>query len=189
MVIEFRFSFPQPPKTTPTMATTYKLNRLAASVTKMESYLPKAWHPVGYTFLFNNMVKLAGTSGLLVEKMEPQESEVYLENRRKVQNHIGGLHACSMALAAESATGLVVGYNVPDTHIPLLKSMNITFVRRCQGAVRATATLSDEDFRRIHQEDQGDVNVQVRVEDESGKEPIQAEMIWAWVSKERKKKT
>jgi acyl-coenzyme A thioesterase PaaI-like protein len=172
-----------------TMATTYKLNRLATSVRKMESYLPKAWHPVGYSFLFNNMVKLAGTSGLRVEKIGPQESAVYLENRRKVQNHIGGLHACSMALAAESATGLVVGYNVPDSHIPLIKSMNITFVRRCQGAVRATATLSDEDLRRIHQEDHGDVKVQVRVEDESGKEPIQAEMIWAWVSKERKKKT
>lgn len=58
---------------------------------------------------------------------------VTLKNRRRVQNHIGGLHACGMALAAESATGIVVGMNVPDSAIPLCKSMKINFVRRCEG--------------------------------------------------------
>jgi len=65
------------------------------------------------------MVKLAGTAGLRVEKLTEREVEVVLKNKRRIQNHIGGLHACSMALAAESATGMVVGMNVPDTHIPL----------------------------------------------------------------------
>jgi len=79
--------------------------------------------------------------------------------------------------------------NVPDTHIPLIKSMNIDFVRRCQGSIRVTASLSEQDYVRIHEEDKGDVSVPVRVEDESGNEPIQAEMIWAWVSKDRTKKS
>jgi len=83
----------------------YKLNRMASSIQKMESYLPTALHPAGYTFLFNNMVKLAGTAGLKIEALSHRESVVYLKNRRSIQNHIGGLHACSMALAAESATG------------------------------------------------------------------------------------
>jgi acyl-coenzyme A thioesterase PaaI-like protein len=166
----------------------YKLNKMAAGVAKMESYLPESWHPFGYTMLFNSMVKLAGTSGLHVEKLSQKESEVYLKNRKKVQNHIGSLHACSMALAAESATGMLVGMNVPDTHIPLIKSMHVDFVRRCQGDIRVKAWLSEEDYRRIHEEDKGDVNVQVRVEDESGNAPIETEMIWAWVNKDRSKK-
>ena len=29
--------------------------------------------------------------------------------------------------------GIVVGMNVPDTAIPLCKSMKIDFVRRCEG--------------------------------------------------------
>lgn len=165
----------------------YKLNRMAAGVKKMESFLPESMYPFGYTMLFNGLVKLAGTAGLQVEKLSVKESEVYLKNRKKVQNHIGGLHACSMALAAESATGMVVGMNVPDTHIPLIKSMHVDFVRRCQGDVRVKAWLSDEDYRRIHEEDKGDVSVQVRVEDESGNEPIETEMIWAWVNKDRSK--
>jgi len=97
----------------------YKLNKMASTIRKLESYLPTALHPLAYTLVFNNMVKLAGTAGLRVETLTPHKVEVVLKNRRKIQNHIGGLHACSMALAAESATGMVVGMNVPDTHIPL----------------------------------------------------------------------
>ena len=165
----------------------YKLNRMASSIAKMEGILPTSFYPLGYTVIFNSMVKLAGTSGLQVEKLDQRETIVYLRNKRKIQNHIGGLHACSMCLAAESATGMIVGMNVPDTHIPLIKQMNVSFVRRCQGDIRARAVLSEEDYRRINEEDRGEVNVEVQVEDESGNEPIKAEMIWAWVSKDRGK--
>jgi hypothetical protein len=77
--------------------------------------------------------------------------------------------------------------NVPDTHIPLIKSMNVNFVRRCEGDIRVYATLSQEDYIRMHEDDRGDVSVACRVEDESGNEPIEAEMIWAWVNKDRSK--
>jgi acyl-coenzyme A thioesterase PaaI-like protein len=168
------------------MSPVYKLNRMASTVRKLESYLPKSFHPWGYTLLFNHMVKLAGTARLQVETLSAQKVQVHLKNRTSIQNHIGGLHACSMVLAAESATGIIVGMNVPDSHIPLIKHMTVDFVRRCQGGVTATATLSDEDYHRIQTDDRGDVKVQVIVQDESGQEPIQTEMIWAWVSKERK---
>ena len=79
--------------------------------------------------------------------------------------------------------------NVPDTHVPVIKTMHVDFVRRCVGDIRATATLSENDYHRVHQEDKGDVSVQVQVVDESDNEPIKAEMIWAWVNKSRKKKT
>ena len=179
------FVTPSPSQSQRAMAS-YKLNRMASTIRKMENVLPKSLHPLGYTFVFNNMVKLAGTAGLRVAKLTGREVEVSLKNKRRIRNHIGGLHACSMALAAESATGMIVGMNVRDTHIPLIKAMNIKFVRRCQGDIRAKATLSEEDYERIHEEDKGDVTVEVTVEDESGQEPIEAEMVWAWVSKDRK---
>ena len=68
----------------------YKLNRMASSIKKMEKFLPTSFHSFGYTFIFNNMVKLAGTAGLRVEKLNKREVEVTLRNKRKVQNHIGG---------------------------------------------------------------------------------------------------
>jgi len=165
----------------------YKLNRMALTIRKMESFLPQSLHSTGYTLMFNNMVKLAGTAGIRIEELSATRAVVSLPNRKKVQNHIGGLHACSQALCIESATGILVGMNVPDTHLPLIKSMTVNFRKRCQGGVTATATLSEEDYRRIHEEERGDVAVQCQLVDESGSSPVEAEMIWAWVPKLKKK--
>ncbi len=50
-------------------------------------------------------VKFAMTSGIRIEDLDETKAVVSLKNRRRVQNHIGGVHACGMALLAESATG------------------------------------------------------------------------------------
>lgn len=65
--------------------------------------------------------------------------------------------------------------------------MKVDFVRRCEGSIKAEASLSEEEYERIHTEDKGEVWVPCRVEDESGKEPIEAHMLWAWVAKRRSK--
>lgn len=75
---------------------------------------------------------------------------VTIKNRRRVQNHIGGLHACGMALAAESATGIVVGMNVPDSAIPLCKSMKVNFVRRCEGTFPRVCVCGGESRSVAH---------------------------------------
>ena len=54
---------------------------------------------------FNFKVKFAATSGIRIAALSTTESTVHLKNRIRVQNHIGGIHACGMAILAESATG------------------------------------------------------------------------------------
>ena len=93
-----------------------------------------------------------------------------------------------MALAAESATGILIGMNVPDTHLPLTKSMKVDFIRRCEGSINVEASITEDDYKRIHEEDKGEVTVKCMVVDESGKEPIKADMLWAWVPKHRRSK-
>ena len=88
----------------------------------------------------------------------------------------------------DAIAGILIGMNVPDTHIPLIKQMKVDFVRRCEGDIRVEASLSDEDYKRIHEDDKGEVWVPCKVEDESGKEPIKAHMLWAWVAKQRRSK-
>ena len=96
---------------------------------------------------FNFKVKFAATSGIRIAALSTTESTVHLKNRIRVQNHIGGIHACGMAILAESATGAVFGMNVPDTHIPVIKSMKIDFKRRAVGDLKAVARLTDEQVR------------------------------------------
>jgi len=72
-------------------------------------------------------VPFVGTARLQVETLEPERAILSVENKRRVQNHIDGVHAAAMALLAETATGFVVGMNLPDDTLPLLKSMHIDY--------------------------------------------------------------
>jgi acyl-coenzyme A thioesterase PaaI-like protein len=109
-----------------------------------------------------------------------------MKNRGKVRNHIGGVHAAAMALLAETCTGAVFGLGLPPDKLPLLKKMEIDYVRRAQGALRAEATLALPQRRALANKERGDMVVPVKVTDSAGEEPIVCHMTWAWVQKKRK---
>ena len=100
-----------------------------------------------------------------------------------MQNHIGSVHAAAMALLAESATGFIVGINLPGDKLPLIKCMNLNYVKRATGDMTAVATLTDAQIALLAQQEKGEINVQVKVTDETGIQPVECEMIWAWVPK------
>tara|TARA_B110000503_G_C6995541_1_gene349254 strand:- start:32 stop:517 length:486 start_codon:yes stop_codon:yes gene_type:complete len=137
------------------------------------------------TRMFFSKVNYAKTTGIKITKVSNQEVIVTLANTKKVQNHIGGIHAVAAALIAESATGIVFGLNVPDKCIPLLKSMTMRYQRRMQGALTAKATLTDRQISQINSDEKGDMLIPVLINDESEQPPIECEMVWAWVSKKR----
>ena len=74
-------------------------------------------------------------------------------NRKIVQNHIGGVHAAAMALLAETATGFVAGMSIPGDRLPLLKSMEVNYVKRAKGNLEAVASLDDEAIAMIVREE------------------------------------
>jgi len=158
-------------------------NQLARTVAKLQG-LPVigAW---ATSFALGRVVPYVGTSGLRYEVLSPERVVVRIRNRRKVQNHIGGVHAAGMALLAETATGFCVGMNVPDDKLPLIKSMKVDFVRRAVGGLTAAASLQPEQIALMRSQDKGEVTVPVVITDESGQQPIQAEMVWAWVPKQK----
>lgn len=137
------------------------------------------------SFALGRTVKFVGTAGLIVEELTPERAVVVVRNRKKVQNHIGSVHACAMALVAETATGFVVGMNLPDAAVPVIKTIKIDYVKRAAGDMRAVATLTDEQRARIMREPKGDVLVACTVTDEKEVEPIACEMTWAWTPKRR----
>ncbi len=135
--------------------------------------------------IFGTVVPFVGTSGLRYEQLSGNEVIVSIRNRRKVQNHIKGVHAAAMALVAETATGFVVGMNLSDDKLPLIKSLHVDYKRRAVGDLRAVATLTDEQVAMIQNEPKGEVLVGITVTDESGQQPIECQMLWAWVTKTR----
>jgi acyl-coenzyme A thioesterase PaaI-like protein len=164
------------------MMSTPAKNRLSQMLSKLE-LLPAPLRTRARSLLLGRVVPFAGRAGIVVREMSSERVVVHIPNARPAQNHIRGVHACAMALAAESATGYVVGMTVPDSAIPLVKSLKLDYVRRCKGGITATATLSPEDVQRIRTEAKGSVTVPVSLVDDAGGEPVVCEAVWAWVPK------
>lgn len=137
-------------------------------------------------YTIGNVVKFVGTAGIQFEKMTTTEVVLTLSNKRKVQNHIRQVHAAATALLAETATGMVIGMNLPDDKIPLLQSMQVQYTKRSQGQQRAVATLSAEAIEQLHTLDKGNVEVPVVVTDDVGTQVVEVIMLWAWIPKKRK---
>ena len=152
-------------------------------VVESSKWLPANVRATVVSKILGKVVPYVGTSGLLYEEITSERVIVSIRNQHKVQNHIKNVHAAAMALLAETATGFVVGINLPDDKLPLIKSLKVDFYKRTQGDMRAVATLTPEDVARITTEPKGELWVPVTVTDESGNEPIKCEMLWAWVPK------
>jgi acyl-coenzyme A thioesterase PaaI-like protein len=156
------------------------MNRLERTVNKLKAY--PTWL---LSFAVGRIVKFTGTAGISYDLMSRDKVIVSMKNRPKVRNHIGQIHAAAMMLLAETATGMVLGMNVPDDKIPLLKYMNTKFVRRSQGRMQAEAILNQEQQQHIMTTEKGDVVIMVKITDESGEEPVLCEVCWAWVPKRK----
>jgi acyl-coenzyme A thioesterase PaaI-like protein len=164
---------------------TARPNQLSRQLAKFNG-LPVALRPGLVSFMLGNVVPMVGTASLRFEEVSSARVVVSIRNRRKVRNHIKGVHAAAMALLAETATGFCVGMNLPDDKLPLIKTLHVDYLKRAQGDMRAVASLRPEQIEQILTQDKGEVTVPVSITDESGQEPIACSMVWAWVPKQRK---
>ncbi|KAB0651081.1 DUF4442 domain-containing protein [Acinetobacter sp. ANC 4654] len=166
------------------MTATNRLSKLVKATAK----LPKGIRSTLWSKAFGRIVPMVGSANIRYLEVSHDKVVVKIENHRAMQNHIGQVHACAMALLAETATGFVTGMNVPDSCIVLIKSLKVDFKRPSKGAMTAVATLTDEQQKLMQSSEKGETLVSVVVTDETNQEPIQCEMLWAWVAKSQLKK-
>lgn len=157
-------------------------NSLRTYVDKVNQY-PQWLSSRLMTWMFRYKVKLAGTTGIEVLHTDGKTATYRQKNRSKAQNHIGSVHAAAMALLAESCTGFIVGINLPGDKLPLIKRMELNYVKRATGDMTAVASLTEQQIELMQTADKGEVKVKVQVTDVTGIEPVECEMIWAWVAK------
>ena len=154
------------------------------SVTK---YLPSGARSTILSKAFGKVVPYVGTTGVYYETVEPNQVIVSLKNDKGVQNHIGSIHAVAVTLLAETATGFILGLNLPTDRMLLIKSYSVNFYRPLKkGQVAAVATLSDEQRLEILNTPKGEMVIPCVINDresESTRDPITVEMTWAWIPK------
>ncbi|NNE29702.1 MAG: DUF4442 domain-containing protein, partial [Saprospiraceae bacterium] len=101
-------------------------NRLNRALEKLKK-LPEFTRHYLRNRSIGKMVPFVGTSGLDFQKMSCEEVIITIPNKRKVQNHIHQVHAAATVLLAETASGMVVGMNIPDDKLPLMKSLSAKY--------------------------------------------------------------
>lgn len=154
------------------------------SVTK---YLPSGARSTILSKAFGKVVPYVGTTGVYYETVEPNQVVVSLKNDKSVQNHIGSIHAVAVTLLAETATGFILGLNLPSDRMLLIKSYSVNFYRPLKkGQVAAVATLSDQQRLEILNTPKGEMVIPCVINDresDSDRDPITVEMTWAWIPK------
>lgn len=111
-----------------------------------------------------------GTIRPRFEVLEVGRAVVRMRKRRRVQNHIGTVHAIAMCNLAELAAGTMVDASIPATHRWIPKGMTVAYQAKAKTDVQAVATLRpDQSFG-----DSEDVPVDVAIRDRDREEVVHA---------------
>jgi len=159
------------------MASPSELCRL---VSRFES-LPTGLRLGIIAFILGKKIPFIATAKLKIQELSDKRVAISIQSRRRVQNHLKGIHAVAMALLAETTTGLAIGMHLPDDKIPLLKTLKIDYLRRPRGDLAAIAELSPVQMEDVLSLTRGEISVPVIITDQTGAMPIQCELIWAWI--------
>lgn len=68
----------------------------------------------GFTQQIVSAAPYFGSIDPLLTKLEAGYAEVELKNQKKVQNHLGTVHAIAMCNAAELVAGMVTTVSIPE---------------------------------------------------------------------------
>ena len=87
-----------------------------------------------------------------IEELEPGHCVVRLRDRRRVRNHLGSVHAIALCNAAELAGGLATDAALPPQLRWIPKGMQVRYLKKAHGTLRATANVPRVDAARGPQE-------------------------------------
>lgn len=125
-------------------------------------------------------VPYTGRASIEIAEFGSARAVVRVRNRRKVQNHMGSVHASAMFLLAETATGVVVAANLPDGAHYSVTHVEVDYQRRAKGDLTARASLDPTLQGALRSERKGRVRVPVSMIDADGNEPARFVIEWAF---------
>ena len=74
-----------------------------------------------------------------ITRLEPGLCEARLRQRRRVQNHIGTIHAIALCNLAELCAGLVTDVSIPGDMRWIPRDMTVRYLAKARGRITASA--------------------------------------------------
>ncbi|GAB4539438.1 MAG: hotdog fold domain-containing protein [Haliangiales bacterium] len=119
------------------------LSRLLPNIEESGNPIRMAWDrlhalPGGvrlFSRLVGAMAPYTGSIGARVVKLGPGRSQVELDDRRAVRNHLRSVHAVALANLAELTGNIAVAYGLADDARFIVAGMSIDYLKKARGTL------------------------------------------------------
>src|SRR5918993_4231064 len=81
-----------------------------------------------------------GSISPLIVVLEPGRCEALIEDRRRVRNHLGTVHAIALCNLAELTAGVMTDASLPRGMRWIPKGMTVRYLKKARGTLVGTAT-------------------------------------------------
>ena len=126
-----------------------------------------------FSFLLGRVVPYSGSIGACVEELRPGFARVTLKDRRKVRNHLGSVHAISLANLGELTTGLAAVAGMPPNTRGILRGIEVSYEKKARGLLTSTCTSE-----AIAPEENTEYSFRAEIRDEAGDVVARIAALW-----------
>ena len=118
-----------------------------------------------FTQLIKRMVPYTGSVDPRVEVLEPGFARISITQKRKLEQHLGSIHAIALMNVAEFASGAAMMTALPPGFRGIVTKLSIEYFKKARGTVTAEsrpvlpdlATEGEYDFISEVKDEKGDV--------------------------------
>ena len=143
--------------------------------------LLSAWRALeplpGGRFLFACLVRwmipYTGSVWPRVELLEPGHAKISIRQRRRLEQHLGSIHAIALANVAEFASGAAMTTALPNGYRGIVTKMQLEYFKKARGVVTAEARTALPDLTA-----EGEHDFVAEVRDEAGDVVTKAIVTW-----------
>lgn len=94
--------------------------------------------------LFNLAIPFNLSLGLRLTHVSPDHVEVISKSGWKTRNHVGGAHACFLALVGEYPAGILLAKNFsPEDYRLIISELKVEYHKQARGPVKGVARRPD----------------------------------------------
>ena len=90
-----------------------------------------------FTQLVKRMIPYTGSVSPRVEILEPGYAKISITQRRRLEQHLGSIHAIALANVAEFASGAAMTTALPAGYRGIVTKMSIEYFKKARGKITA----------------------------------------------------